>query len=141
MGFKAGIVLSVFGLLISMLVLAAVQEAVRVLASPPTGDIFSGLGAGIAVFMAAASALLSAIFYGAAYLTTRGLRSAVVGGLMIVGGLLLIISSLILAPQITKWLAGPAEESLTLMGLIIFPLVLGLLTIVGGVRRVRAPKS
>lgn len=141
MGFKAGIVLSTFGLLISLLVLAAVQEAARLLASPPTGDILSGLGAGIAVFIAAASALLSAIFYGAAYLTTRGLKSAVVGGLMILGGLLLVVSSLILAPQIIRRLAGPAEESLTLMGLIMFPLVLGLLTIAGGIRRMKAPKS
>ncbi len=146
MGRKAGIVLSALGFIFT---LASLMGFVSMIMPTRAGVSVSGGGIGAIALVGLALAigliiigfiwLIGIILYLASFLTTRYVESKATGTLQVLGGILhLIFMALAASRIITAGLSGPLAENLTIwVTMVLIPLIVGVLMIRGGVRRIR----
>jgi len=138
MGVKAGIVLSVFGILFALGMVTLNSVVLPALLSRPTSPVaalLAPLALGIALIFGFGAFLLSSIFYLLAHITSRGHRSKALGILFIVGGLIILTATAIAMAVILPLYRGPLIELIPFIAFFTVQAAVGLLITVAGIRK------
>ena len=142
MGRKAGIALAALGLITALFSTAMYVTATAGL-SALAGAQGLGFGAmalilqlGAMLILGLISFILSALFYLAAYLTSRRIKSKAIGVLLIIGGILILLIAVSLFVNIL-----PISGSLQLVAFGLLHVAVALLLIVAGLKTARRPEK
>jgi len=140
-GVKAGIVLSVFGLLLALGMMSINSAVLPSLLNQPgggggfAGALLAGLALGFTLIFGFGAFLLSSIFYLLAHITSRGLRSKTLGILFIVGGLIILTATAIAMTVMLPLYRGPPQELIPFIAFLTVQVAVGLLITVAGIRK------